>query len=117
MPYYLQPVFILLPVFVHNTVQLDTRIYYFARASGSGRSIAIGLSVCLPHHVHNVLNVLKVLNVHLAPDQSRASISGRDLISPGVANGTAVALPSSGCLCRRYVKIKCSLLTMENELK
>ena len=48
-------------------------------AIAAERSIAIGLSVCLSHHVHNVL----VLNVHLAPDQSRASISGRDLISPG----------------------------------
>ena len=44
----------------------QTLVYYFARASGSGRSIAIGLSVCLSQtflhalqidHVHNVLNV------------------------------------------------------------
>jgi len=38
--------------------------YFFARASGSGRSIAIGLSVCLSHHVHNVLIVHNVLNLH-----------------------------------------------------
>jgi len=59
-------------------------------AIAAARSIAIGLSVCLSHHVHNVL----VLNVPLAHDQSRASISGRDLILTRVANGTAVALPS-----------------------
>jgi len=38
------------------------------------------------------------LSVPIVPaDQSRASIWGRDLILPGVANGTAVALPSSRC--------------------
>jgi len=65
--------------------QKNRRLLLRPPAIAAARSIAISLSVCLSHHVHNV---------HIAPDQSRASISGRDLISPGVANGTAVALPS-----------------------
>ena len=53
------------------------------------------------------------LSVPIIPaDQSRASIWGSDLISPGVANGTAVALPSSRC-SQRHAKPK-DMLTLGN---
>jgi len=78
-----------------NNAGLCTVVKLLLRPSAiaAARSIAIGLSS------------LKKLQCRLfvadkiqhAPDQSRASIWGRDLISPGVANGTAVAVPSSRC--------------------
>ena len=60
---------------MHVTYQNDygSMTAYFARASGSGRSIAIGLSVCLSHHVHNVLNLHPTNHAYVFRASSLAS--------------------------------------------
>jgi len=65
--------------------------FYFARASGSRRSIAIGLSVCLSHHVHNVLIVHNVLNVH--PTNHAQVFRARSLASwqPGLTTSCQIS--------------------------
>jgi len=71
--------------------------HYFARASGSGRSIAIGLSVCLSHHVHNVLIVHNVHVLNLHPTNHAKVFRASSLASwqPGLA--TSCQLVANFC--------------------